>query len=179
MKQDSNLVAAQARCEVRQPQPGDCDRIAELAGQLGYECTGEEVRERLCEMRDSNQYAVYVAELPGGLVAGWIGAYVFRSVETGSCAEISGLVIDERIRSSGIGKLLVSAVEGWARNVGCDAISVRSNVMRERARRFYTQNGYELVKTQNHGCPAKVSGGDSNPLKIIMITRGRSRNDLN
>jgi GNAT superfamily N-acetyltransferase len=99
-------------------------------------------------MHDSNQYVVYVAELSGGLVAGWIGAYVFRSLETGSCAEINGLVIDERIRSGGIGKVLVRAIEEWARSVGCDAISVRSNIMRERAHRFYTRNGYELVKTQ-------------------------------
>ena len=161
MKQDSNLVSTQASCTVRQPQPGDYDRIAELAGQLGYECTGKEVRERLCEMHDSNQYAVYIAELPGGLVAGWIGAYVFRSVETGSCAEINGLVIDERLRSSGIGRILLSAFEEWAQSVGCDAVSVRSNVMRERAHRFYARNAYELVKTQSvfrKNLPARENG---------------------
>src|SRR5450759_4718304 len=31
----------------------------------------------------------------------------------------------------------------------------------------------------SHCCPAKISGGHSNPLKISMITHGRSRNDLN
>jgi hypothetical protein len=36
-----------------------------------------------------------------------------------------------------------------------------------------------LEMIRNHCCPAKLSGGHSNPLKISMITHGRSRNDLN
>ena len=59
----------------------DYDRMADLAGQLGYPSTGRQVRIRLDEMANSNHYAVYVAELPGGRIAGWIGMYVFRSVE--------------------------------------------------------------------------------------------------
>ena len=116
MKQQLNLGSAQSGCAVRLPQLGDYDRMADLAGQLGYKCTGRDVRERLGEMQDSDQYLVYVAEFPGGEIAGWIGAYVFRSVETGSCAEISGLVLDREVRSRGIGKLLLDAVEEWARS---------------------------------------------------------------
>lgn len=133
---------------VRPAQPRDCEGMANLAGQLGYACTGEEVRKRLSHMQDTNQYAVFVAELPGGQIAGWIGAYLFRSVETGSCAEINGLVVDQSIRSRGIGKILLDAAEQWAWSIGCDAISVRSNIKRDRAHRFYTNNGYEHVKTQ-------------------------------
>jgi len=148
LKQDSNVVSVQASCAVRQTQPGDYDRMADLAGQLGYECTGEEIRKRLSDMQDTNHYAVFVAELVGSQIMGWIGAHVFRSVETASRAEISGLVVDEGARSRGIGKTLLDAVEVWARSIGCCAISVRSNVKRDRAHQFYTNNGYEHVKTQ-------------------------------
>jgi GNAT superfamily N-acetyltransferase len=122
--------------------------MADLAVQLGYECTGEELQKRLSHMQDPSGYAVFVAELPEGRIAGWIGAYVFRSVETGSCVEISGLVVDQNVRSRGIGKMLLDSAEQWARSVGCDAISVRSNIKRDRAHRFYINNGYEHVKTQ-------------------------------
>jgi hypothetical protein len=81
MNQQPNLASAQSRCEVRAPKPGDYDRMADLAGQLGYPSTRRQVRIRLDEMANSNHYAVYVAELPGGRIAGWIGMYVFRSVE--------------------------------------------------------------------------------------------------
>jgi GNAT superfamily N-acetyltransferase len=122
--------------------------MADLAGQLGYASTVQEVGERLSEMQDSEQYAVFVAELPSGKIAGWIGAYVFRSVATDSFAEINGLVVDSEARSHGIGKILLDAVEKWARKIGCIAVSVHSNVLRDRAHRFYEKNGYEHVKTQ-------------------------------
>jgi GNAT superfamily N-acetyltransferase len=148
MNQIGNALASNSPCVVRAAQAQDSNRMADLAVQLGYECTGQEVQRRLREMHDSRQYAVYVAELYGCNVVGWIAAYVFRAVELETFAEISGLIVDETLRSSGIGKLLLDAAEGWARQVGCTAISVHSNVTRDRAHRFYANNGYELLKTQ-------------------------------
>jgi GNAT superfamily N-acetyltransferase len=141
-------MALNSACVVRAAHAEDCDRMAELAVQLGYECTGQDVAKRLGEMRDCQQYAVYVAEFPGSDVVGWIAAYVFRAVELEVSAEITGLIVDEALRSSGIGKTLLEATEKWARHVGCTAITVHSNVVRGRAHRFYTSNGFELVKTQ-------------------------------
>jgi GNAT superfamily N-acetyltransferase len=138
----------QDACTVRRPRSGDYEAMAELAGQLGYPSTGPDVRRRLGEMRDSRQYAVYVAELANGRIAGWIGVYVFRAVELNGFVEISGLVVDERIRSRGIGKMLLDAAEGWARERGYEGISVRSNTKRERAHAFYRRNGFQGDKTQ-------------------------------
>ncbi len=148
MKQRLKHASAEGKCVVRQPMPGDYARIADLAGQLGYPCTGDQVLTRLSEMQDSNQCAVYVAETSKDQVAGWIGVYIFRSVETERCAEISGLVVDQETRSRGVGKVLLDAAEGWARSHGCADISVRSNIKRERAHGFYKRNGYEWTKTQ-------------------------------
>jgi GNAT superfamily N-acetyltransferase len=89
-----------------------------------------------------------VAEGPDGEVVGWVGVYVFRSVETDPYAEISGLVVDEKVRSRGIGRVLLQAAEEWALGQGCDEIAVHSNVIRKRAHAFYEQNGYRLRKTQ-------------------------------
>ena len=148
MEQEGGVTVLNSTWSVRAAQDQDCNRMADLAVQLGYECTGQEIQTRLGEMRDSGQYAVYVAELRGSDLAGWIAAYVFRAVELDAIVEISGLVVDETLRSSGIGKTLLSAIELWARQVGCAAISVHSNVTRGRAHRFYENNGFELLKTQ-------------------------------
>jgi GNAT superfamily N-acetyltransferase len=148
MHQEIKLVLGRSSYAVRLAEPRDSDRIADLAEQLGYPCTGKEVRERLGQMQYATQYAVFVAELPTGQIAGWIGLYVFRAVEMETFVEISGLIIDEDIRSCGIGKMLLDAAEEWARRVGCHVISVRSNVKRDRAHQFYTNNGYEHIKTQ-------------------------------
>jgi GNAT superfamily N-acetyltransferase len=140
--------AAVLHCVIRTAQSQDCNRIADLAVQLGYECTEEEVHRRLRAMQSSRQYAVYVADLSGRHVVGWIAAFLFRAVELDTFAEISGLIVDEAHRCSGIGKLLLDATEKWAQYVGCSAISVHSNLTRDRAHRFYTNNGFELMKTQ-------------------------------
>jgi GNAT superfamily N-acetyltransferase len=133
---------------VRPARQADCSRIAELADQLGYQCTPEEIAGRLRDMQDSNQYAVFVVELSGGQIVGWIGAYLFRSVETGSWAEINGFIVDHQMRSLGIGRVLLDAVEKWARSIGSHTIAVRSNINRDRAHRFYEDNNYAYTKTQ-------------------------------
>lgn len=122
--------------------------MAQLAGQLGYPSTPKQVQRRLEDMRRDASYAVFVAEVPGPQVAGWLSVYVFRSVETDRCAEVSGLVVDGELRSRGIGELLLCTAEEWARRQGCDEIWVRSNVKRTRAHGFYKRNGFRLVKTQ-------------------------------
>ena len=44
--------------------------------------------------------------------------------------------------------IVIAAAEDWARKRGCKGMSVRSNVIRERAHQFYLRNGYEHFKTQ-------------------------------
>ena len=148
MKAPANRTSNSVNCVVRAPAPADCKRMAELAGQLGYPCTERQVRDRVEAMANSREHAVFVAERPGQGIAGWIGLFIFRAVELDKCAEISGLIVDEAARSQGVGKALLDAAGVWARNAGCEAISVHSNIKRQRAHGFYMRNGYRWVKTQ-------------------------------
>jgi len=63
-------------------------------------------------------------------------------------AEINGLVVAEQVRSQGAGAKLLHAAEQWSRKMRCTGMSVRSNVLRERAHNFYLRQGYEHYKTQ-------------------------------
>jgi PhnO protein len=150
MPEPLNRTAVLSTCSVRSPEPGDYDKMADLAEQLGYLSTAQQVRMRLEAMANSSQYGVYVAQLPGEQIGGWIGLYVFRSVEQDNCAGISGLIVDQQVRGRGIGKALLEAAEEWARSQGCSAIAIHSNVVRELAHRFYARNGYEHIKTQKY-----------------------------
>lgn len=140
--------AKESGLEIRTPRTGDCSRMAELAGQLGYKATGVDIEKRLAGMDASPDYAVFVAELPSGEIAGWVGVFVYRCVEADTRAEINGLVVDDRMRSLGIGRHLMERAEEWARQKGCETVGVRSNVIRERAHAFYERLGYEHFKTQ-------------------------------
>ena len=134
--------------KIRLAQPSDHARIAQLAGQLSYPSTPEEIAHRLQGLQRTAEAAVFVAELYSGEIAGWIAVFVYRTVEADARAEVSGLVVDERFRSQRVGELLLTRAEEWAREKGCHAIGLRSNVIRERAHAFYERRGYAHVKTQ-------------------------------
>jgi GNAT superfamily N-acetyltransferase len=140
--------AQQLTVEIRIPRPLDFERMAELAGQLGYPAGAEEIARRLTGMQASAEHAVFVAELPGGEIAGWIGVFLYRCVETDARAEVSGLIVDERSRSQGIGQRLLERAEQCAPETKCDTIGLRSNVIRSRAHAFYEHQGYQHFKTQ-------------------------------
>ena len=133
---------------IRAAQATDYARMAELAGQLSYPSTPEEIARRLQGMNSAAGAAVFVAELETGEIAGWIAVFVYRTVEADARAEVSGLVVDERFRSQRAGERLLARAEEWARAAGCQAIGLRSNVIRERAHAFYERHGYTHVKTQ-------------------------------
>ncbi len=95
-----------------------------------------------------SQHAVLVAESPERKVIGWLHVSVESLLEVELRAEVNGLVIADNERSRGAGAQLLTAAEEWARKHGCMNMSVRSNVVRERAHQFYLRNGYEHYKTQ-------------------------------
>lgn len=134
--------------EIREAQPQDYPRIAELAYQLGYPSSLEEIAKRFDGIQRSNEHAVFVAQLANGEIAGWLAVFVYRVVEADARTEISGFVVDERYRSQRVGKRLLARAESWAREKGCRAVGLRSNVIRDRAHAFYESHGYQHVKTQ-------------------------------
>jgi GNAT superfamily N-acetyltransferase len=133
--------------KIRRAREGDAARIAELSGQLGYPATAREMAGRLKRVRKDANAACFVAE-DKGEIFGWVHASVTDLLEVDRRAEINGLVVEEKTRSRRTGKYLLEAAENWAREKKCKGVSVRSNVLRERAHRFYEGNGYECYKVQ-------------------------------
>jgi GNAT superfamily N-acetyltransferase len=86
---------------------------------------------------------VLVAEV-GGVVAGTCQLLIFRHLQErgGRCAEIESVHVDERLRSSGIGGVLVEAAVERAREAGCYRVQLTSNKSREAAHRFYERHGF-------------------------------------
>jgi GNAT superfamily N-acetyltransferase len=140
--------ASKTQLKIRRAKSGDAPRLAELSGQLGYPATPAQMRERLRGIKPASEHAVLVAESVTDGVIGWLHVSKEPLLEVEIRAEVNGLVVAEGQRSVGAGADLLEAAEEWARKHGCKSMSVRSNVIRERAHRFYERNGYEHYKTQ-------------------------------
>jgi GNAT superfamily N-acetyltransferase len=134
--------------KIRRAKSADAPQIAVLAGQLGYPATSAQVRQRLRGIQPASQNAVFVADAANEGVVGWLHVSKEPLLESEVRAEVNGLVVAEGQRSLGAGAQLLAAAEDWARKHGCKSMSVRSNVIRERAHKFYERNGYEHYKTQ-------------------------------
>ena len=133
---------------IRRARSMDAPRLADLSSQLGYPATTAQLRDRLRRVSPASQNAVFVAETKNAGVVGWLHVTKQALLESEMRAEVNGLVVAEGHRSLGAGARLIAAAEEWARKHGCKYMSVRSNVIRERAHRFYERNGYEHYKTQ-------------------------------
>ncbi len=132
---------------IRRARGSDSEDLARLSTQLGYPMTRGEASARLAEIADHADHALFVAEAKVRVVA-WLQVSLPRIFESPRQAEIAGLVVEEEARGLGIGTALVSEAEGWARERGCSALRVRSNVIRERAHAFYRRSGFSEIKTQ-------------------------------
>ncbi len=132
---------------IRRATLADAERIAELCHQLGYPSSQTAVEQRLKNIQQEKTHAVCVAERSDGKVAGWIHVYVCPHLQVDLQAEIGGLIVDESDRSCGIGRRLMQHAQKWAYEQGCRNILVRSNIVREKAHRFYQELGYTNIKT--------------------------------
>jgi len=134
---------------VRAATETDAEIIAQLAGELGYPVESESVRARLREPLAHGDELVLVAQDGEGQLCGWLQAHASEVLESGFRVEIVGLIVTERLRRHGAGRLLVEAAERWAGEIGAQAIVVRSNVNRQESHAFYPALGYAKTKTQS------------------------------
>ena len=130
---------------LRPARPSDAARVHILMEQLGYSVASEEIARRIARRGDDRE--VFVAEHDADVV-GWAAVCIGEGFVEGRLAWIEGLVVAEGGRSAGTGARLLDAVETWARERGCEAMRVQSNVIRERAHTFYERNGYAKLKAQ-------------------------------
>jgi len=133
--------------KIRRARAADVPRIAELSGELGYPSSVQEMRQRFGQIKPAARHAVFVAEFRKTVV-GWIHVSITPLLEVARRAEVNGLIVAERHRSLGAGAKLLDAAEVWARGKKCQGMSVRSNVIRDRAHAFYERHGYIHFKTQ-------------------------------
>jgi GNAT superfamily N-acetyltransferase len=134
--------------KIRKARQSDAARIAELSGQLGYPTTKAQMAARVKSALRMKNGGCFVAENKTHGVIGWVHVSITPLLEVERRAEINGLVVAEQARSQGAGAKLLQAAEQWAQKMRCAGMSVRSNVLRERAHNFYLRQGYEHYKTQ-------------------------------
>ena len=126
---------------IRPAEPRDAAALAELIGQLGYQASALDVRERLAAMQAEGR-AVLAAEMEGRVV-GCLSTSAMRVLHRPApVGRISMMVVDEPLRGQGIGARLVREAERVLAAQGCYMVEVTSHLRRTDAHRFYERLGY-------------------------------------
>ena len=123
----------------------DAGVIASLLGELGYPSQPDGVRARLARLLVREGSRVFVAEREATVlgVLGLDRMPVLTSVN--DVAMIIALVVTERERRSGVGRLLIGRAEDEARAWQCGRVMVTSAERRAEAHAFYEHLGYEYT----------------------------------
>jgi GNAT superfamily N-acetyltransferase len=123
----------------------DAAVIAALLGELGYPSQPDGVRARLAALLAREGSRVFVAERQA-TVLGVLGLHRMPVLTSLSdIAMIIALVVTERERRSGVGRLLIARAEDEARGWRCGRIMVTSAEHRADAHTFYEALGYQYT----------------------------------
>ena len=134
---------------IRQAKTTDANPITQIAAGLGYEerisqRSAVQCLERLLASKDDQ---VWVAEWNGDVI-GWLHAQHAFRVASADFIEIVGLSVSVKIRLQGAGRALVEQAKAWALDENV-SLRVRTNEVRDDAKKFYFAVGFSLVKTQS------------------------------
>jgi GNAT superfamily N-acetyltransferase len=133
---------------IREMRASDLPSVAGLCDQLGYPTTVQTLTGRFATLNGRRGEQMLVA-VHDEAISGWIHVRRVDGLESDARAEVWGLVVDDQVRSQGVGRALLEFAERWAVANGLQCLRVRSNVLREQAHEFYQRAGYAIVKQQS------------------------------
>lgn len=132
---------------VREATEQDCAQLHPLLHQLGYPSSDADIQKRLRDVLNDKSQTLLVAQSSSDeRLLGFVQVGYRPLLVTNRVAEIAGLVVLDSIRGSGVGRMLLAAAEDWARKNWCGEVTLRSNVIREEAHKFYLHLGYSEYK---------------------------------
>jgi GNAT superfamily N-acetyltransferase len=133
---------------IRKAKLEDASSLAILSNQLGYPTSASEIIKRLLEIQRMKDEELFVAASLDKNILGWVHVLISYRLVVDPFAELGGLVVTDGYRGQGIGKLLLTKAEEWARERGLDIFRIRARSTREGAHHFYSKMGYQLWKDQ-------------------------------
>ena len=133
---------------LRDVEARDYNSVRRLLVQLGYAPDDAEFRRRFDGVRATAGHRIIVAE-EAGVIAGVLHVFERPALDKGCEAVVQALVVDDTMRSRGVGEALMHEAEAWAASRGLPATSLYTSIKRDRAHAFYERLGYRIKGTSH------------------------------
>ena len=129
--------------EVRLCTPEDAAAVSALLGELGYEVSSQAAAERVQRLNETRSDPIFIVG-EDGRPLGLIALHRCHMIQYRSpVARITALVVHQRARRRGIGRLLIDHALRWAEQRGCELVELTSALNRAKAHAFYRNLGFE------------------------------------
>ena len=125
----------------------DAVAVNALSQQLGYAMSLELTLSNIKAVISHKGHGAFVA-VHKNKVIGWIGVAQAIQIESAPFCEIRGLIVDEKYRDQGIGKLLIEKAKQWGKENGNKTLRLRTNMKRKETHLFYQHIGFKETKEQ-------------------------------
>ncbi|WP_255991971.1 GNAT family N-acetyltransferase [Chitinolyticbacter albus] len=128
---------------VRPAKPTDSNRIAELYAQLVDSPVINVMPERIAQLSDDPNTALFVCE-HNGLVEGTALVSLCADAMFGfqPFAVVENIVVNQAHRGTGLGAALLQHIEAFCLGKDCSKIMLLSAIRREKAHRFFEREGF-------------------------------------
>lgn len=130
--------------EIRKIKLEDLDSVFELLDEL-YENKIEysKFTQKYKESLEDNSFYGIVAIENNKVVCVLISRIINRLAKKKNILFIDDLIVNEKCRNIGIGKLLIQTATAYAISKDCGALELTSMIQNINAHRFYENNGFE------------------------------------
>jgi GNAT superfamily N-acetyltransferase len=133
---------------IRTAVPADLDALVALLGELfaieaDFRPDPKRQRRGLALLlEDRLRRAVFVAEVPGGVVGMVTGQLVVSTSEGAAAVWVEDMVVAEGARRAGLGRRLLQAIEKWGTARGATRLQLLADRENLHALRFYEARGW-------------------------------------
>ena len=126
----------------------EIQRISKIV--LGYDVDLDIVKKQIEKLTNDNKHNVIIGfeNEQTRKIVGFVHTELYESLYMDTGLNILGLAVDSNFQGQGIGKKLMSSIEGYALKNNISFIRLNSNVRRTEAHKFYESIGYICDKTQ-------------------------------
>ena len=132
---------------IRRISKEDTATITALNYQLGYPLSVDQTLQNINAVMENKDHDAFVAVHENNVI-GWIGVARAIQIEMLSYCEIHGLVVDDKYRKLGVGKMLIEKAKQWAKEKGNNKLRLRCNVIRTEAHLFYQHLSFKEINEQ-------------------------------
>ena len=134
--------------EIREAQLKDFESIYHLnCEEMGYKYSQEDTKKNLSKLLERKCDKILVVTKDDEVI-GYIHANDYELIYAPPMKNIMGIAVFTKYKKQGIGKLLLSGIEEWAKETGAKGVRLVSGSSRVGAHEFYHHCGYSGDKQQ-------------------------------